>query len=185
MGLTPSRPSSHSLSVKKTSRLLLSWYYLDLKPNSITSNDFHTDRNQWSSPCASRLSPGARSEGGTEALKESSNLADSLALSDTEESLAESPSLSETLRSLRQAFVVPRRKGKSAKKTFATSKPSVQETLQQPETPPFVADSGSPQVRSKLLDELHHPLENEDGRSGGATADKLVDSDEAKKMIER
>lgn len=185
IGLSARGSSLHFCSARKTSRFLSSWHRFELESSRRILNGSHNVRNLWSSISASRLPPGVRSGRGTETLEESSNTADGFVSSDSEESRAESPSLPETLRSLQQASAVPRRKVKSAMKTSTTSKSSVKEPLQEPEESPFAAGSGNSQIKSKLLDELHHQLENESVRSGGNASDKPLDGVAAKKMKER
>ena len=173
-------------SARETSSIPLSWQFLDLESCSISSSAFRNSYRSQSSTCASRLPPGARSRARAEILEESnSNPTDSFG-----ESRAESPSLPETLRSLQQAPavpVVPRRKGRAAKKAGSTRLSSTED--QQPAISPPVAvtseNPGSHQTRSTLLDDLHHQLENEVNRSGGAASDKPLDGEAARKMKER
>jgi transcription-repair coupling factor len=164
-------------SARKTSSIPLSWKFLDLESCSSSSNGFRRNNRSRSSTCASRLPPGARSRARTDTLEESSsNPTD-------RESRAESPSLPETLRSLQQAPgapAVPRRKGK-AKKPPSTRLSIVEERQPATSSPVTSGNSG----RSKLLDELHHQLENEVSRSGGAVSEKPLDGEAARKMKER
>ncbi|KAG0586932.1 hypothetical protein KC19_2G128500 [Ceratodon purpureus] len=173
-------------SARKTPSSPSSWQLLDLEFCSSSSSGFRSAHRSRSSISASRSPPGARSRARTDTLEESSsNPTDSFA-----EARAESPSLPETLRSLQQAPAVPagpRRKGKAAKKPPSTRLSNLEG--QQPATSSLVAgtseNSGSNHSRSKLLDDLHHQLESEVSRSGGAASDKPMDGEAARKMKER